>query len=351
MTKVGGAELQQSLIAKSLAANGHTVSFLVCDLGQPSVVETAAGIKLIRTFGLRKCSLLLRYLKFLRLFAGMSTASADVYYQRAGGFITGLVALYCGLHRRRFIFAAALDWDLDGTHERTWSALERVLYRYGVRHADVVLVQTEYQRELLMQRFGREGVLVRNIYQMPSVEESERSFVLWVANFSPAKRPRMLLEVVERMPEHQFVMAGRPMPGKEHIYEEIVRAADTLANLKVLGPVPYAEIGKLYSQALVFVNTSEVEGFPNSFLDAMSRRVPVVATFDPDGIIGRHDLGVHCSTVEDIVAGLRRILDDADLRRRLGENCYEYVRSTHEVSVVSGRYEEVLSSLTGGKPN
>lgn len=346
MTKVGGAELQQSLIAKSLSSGGHDVSFLVHDFGQPDIVSTDQGIRLIKTFGLKKSSLLLRHLKFLRLFAGMSKASADVYYQRAAGFVTGLAALYCRLMRRKFVFAVALDWDVDGTQERSMSRLGRALYRFGVRSADAVLVQTEHQKELLNKRFGRAGVLIRNVYQLPADDDADRCFVLWVANFHAPKRPDMLLEVAQCMPEHQFVMAGRPMPGEEQIYEEIVAAAEKLPNLTVLGPVPYAEIGKLYSQALVFANTSEVEGFPNSFLDAMSRRVPLVATFDPDGIIGKHNLGVHCNTVDEMVAGLRGILSDEELRRQLGENGYRYVSSMHDVSVVSGQYEEVLAGLT-----
>lgn len=348
--KMGGAELQQSLIAGCLRHSGHDVSFLVHDFDQADVVVNDQGIKLVKTFALTRSSLMLRYLKPLRLFAGMDKADADIYYQRAGGPITGLVWAYCRIRRRKFAFAVARDWDVDGIQERSMDPLKRGLYKSAIRGADIVLAQTEYQKRLVEDRFRRPAVLVRNIYRMPEAEESRPAFVLWVANFHSPKRPSMLLEIAERLPEYRFVMVGRPMPGDEHLYDEAVAASKRLPNLEIRGAVPYAEVGHLYSQAQVFVNTSEVEGFPNSFLDALSRRVPVVATFDPDEIICRHNLGFHCGTVDEMVSGLRTVLSDEELRLRLGENGYRYVKSTHDESVIQPRYEEVLVELTGVRP-
>lgn len=340
--------MQQSLIARALRESGFDVSFLVSDLGQPDITSNAQGIELVKTFGLRNCGLLLKRVTILRLFRGMNMADADVYYYRAASVVTGLVALFCRFRRRKFIYAAALDWDVDGTWERLMNPLARVLYQYGVRHADVVLVQTNRQKELVEQRFRRAAVLIRNIYQMPEVRRQKRDCVLWVANFGASKRPWMFVDIAERMPEYEFVMAGRPMPGEEGTYEEIAAAARELPNLTVLGPVPYGEVGELYSRALVFANTSKVEGFPNSFLDALSRRVPVVATFDPDEIICTHNLGFHCNTVDEMVSGMRRILSSNELRRDLGENGYHYVKSMHEFSVVSRQYDDLLANLAMG---
>ena len=51
-------------------------------------------------------------------------------------------------------------------------------------------------------------------------------------------------------------------------------------------------IDALYDRAKVLVNTSDVEGFPNSYLQAWIRGVPVVTLIDPDGVIEREGLGV-----------------------------------------------------------
>ena len=43
------------------------------------------------------------------------------------------------------------------------------------------------------------------------------------------------------------------------------------------GAVPYRDAGALYSRARVLVNTSDVEGFPNTYLQAWASGTPVVA--------------------------------------------------------------------------
>jgi hypothetical protein len=56
--------------------------------------------------------------------------------------------------------------------------------------------------------------------------------------------------------------------------------------------VRYAETGSLFDRAKIFLNTSSIEGFPNTFLQAWIRGVPVVTFFDPDSLVQRLSLEV-----------------------------------------------------------
>jgi glycosyltransferase involved in cell wall biosynthesis len=183
---------------------------------------------------------------------------------------------------------------------------------------------------------------------MPQTEETERRYVLWVANFYALKRPQMLLEVARQIPECKFVMVGSPVDAEADVYRDAVAAVEHLPNVEIRGPVPYSEVGSIYSEAFAFTCTSVIEGFPNTYLDALSRRVPVIATFDPDEIICRHRLGFHCQTSDEMVASLRNLLADPKLRVTLGENGWHYVRSTHAVDVVRNRYDDLLAKLMRG---
>lgn len=347
-TNVGGAELQQSLIAQALSAAGHEVSFLVHDFGQPDIMTNDAGVRLIKTFGLRDAGFLLKHVKPLRLFYGLERAESEIYYQRCSGFITGLAALWCKIRGRKFVFAAASDWDVDGTRERRMNPVFRVLYRYGVRSADEVLTQTERQKELVENRFKRSCRIIRNMYPMPPDDDAPRDYILWVSQFFRIKRPEMFLEIARRMPEQKFVMVGGPANGEEHIYEETVEASRDIPNLTITGALPYAEAIDMYRCAIAFVNTSIVEGFPNTYLDALSRRVPVVATFDPDEIICRHGLGFHCSSVEEMVSALKKLVEDEGMRGRMGESGRNYVKANHDIQYVGLEYDRLIKELMAG---
>lgn len=348
-TNVGGAELQQSLIAQALSAAGHEVSFLVHDFGQPDIMTNDAGVKLIKTFGLKNPSFLLRYVKPLRLFYGLERADCDIYYQRCSGFITGLAALWCRMRGRKFVFAAASDWDVDGTRERRMNLLFRLLYRFGVRNADEVLTQTGRQKEFVENRFKRSCRIIRNMYPMPPDEDLPREYVLWVSQFFRVKRPELFLEIARRMPEQKFVMVGGPAGGEEYVYEELVKASRDIPNLRMTGALPYPEAIDMYRRAVAFVNTSVVEGFPNTYLDALSRRTPVVATFDPDEIICRHGLGFHCGSVEEMVGALTKLTEDESMRIRMGESGRNYVRANHDIQSVGIEYNRLIEDLTGSR--
>jgi glycosyltransferase involved in cell wall biosynthesis len=345
MSKVGGAELQQSLIAKSLRQSGHQVSFLVHDFDQPDIMENDQGIRLIKTFGLKKSSFLLRHVTPLRLFRGLNLADADVYYQRNGGAITGLVAAFCKLKRRKFIFAAASQGDVDGTKKHKGSRSNRLLYTYGIKQADVVLAQSEYQKDMIRKNFRKSSVVIRNIYQMPSEVAGDGRYVLWVGSFYDVKRPELCLEIASRLPEYKFVMVGRPVPSRGDYYETSMETAASLSNVEIRQPVPYSEVGGLFSEALALLCTSVSEGFPNVFLDAFSRRVPVVSTVDPDEIVCRHELGFHRESAEDLASALRTLLSDESRRREMGENAYTYVLENHEFNAVKKQYDVLLNRL------
>ena len=66
----------------------------------------------------------------------------------------------------------------------------------------------------------------------------------------------------------------------------MLAAAARLPNVTMPGAVRYTDSGALVRpRASIFLNTSSIEGFPNTFLQAWIRGVPVVSFFDPDGLI------------------------------------------------------------------
>jgi len=345
----GGAELQQTLIASALQNLGYRVTFLVPDFGQPNRVVTGQGIALIKT---RPESAARpgpsRFLgDIVRLFRAMNQAGADIYYQRTSAAVTGITALFCKLKKKPFVFSVASNMDLDGSARLYRGRVSYALYRYGLKHATAVVVQTNDQLRLLKEATGRDGVLIRSMLATADEarEQVNPRYVLWVGGFWRLKRPEMFAELARRLPEYEFVMVGGPSVDGEQLFEEIVARARDLPNLRLTGPIPYKETARYLDETKVLVNTSHAEGFPNTYLQAWIRGMPVVATFDPDSLITKRQLGRYCSGIEELALATKELMGDESLRASIRERAIQYVRQHHSIESVAAMYDELLTGL------
>lgn len=135
------------------------------------------------------------------------------------------------------------------------------------------------------------------------------------------------------------------MPGGQTYYEDMRAAAARLPNVHMLGPVRYAESGVLFDRAKVFLNTSSMEGFPNTFLQSWIRGVPVVTFFDPDSLVHRLTLGRVAGSLDDMREAIRGLLEsDAD-RQSIGRRAREFATREYTTGVAA-RYLELLDRKT-----
>lgn len=285
---IGGAELQQVQIARLLLRMGHQVSFVTLDHGQPDgeVLQGCCVYKAYRPYaGLPG----LRFIhpRWTGIWSAVLRADADIYYIRTAGFVPGLLALLRYWRRLRYIYAAASDSDFMPDQVRVQFARDRWLFRFGLRRADAVIVQSEVQRDLLKANYGLDAVLIPNFLDAEPIQlpDVNRTRILWVGKMREIKRPLMFVELARRLPELSFTMIGPNFKDEVALHQAVEAAVKTVPNLEVLGFQPLAEVEKYFDCARVLVSTSEIEGFPNVFLQAMRRGVPIVSFVDPDGII------------------------------------------------------------------
>lgn len=92
--------------------------------------------------------------------------------------------------------------------------------------------------------------------------------VLWVSLIDRLQRPDRVLSLARRLPQARLHMAGGPLSGEETLYRAIRHMAGHLPNLAFHSPLPYEETDALYGRAKLLLNTSDEEGFPDSYLQA-----------------------------------------------------------------------------------
>jgi glycosyltransferase involved in cell wall biosynthesis len=340
----GGVEWQTSVLARWLAGHGCNVSLLTWDEGGPPV-ETLEGIKVIKIAPPDAGLPGLRFFhpKWTGLVRAMRSADADVYYHNCCECVTGQVAHWCQRHAKKFVYSCASDAACETNLPGLKTGRDRMFYRYGLRRADVRIVQTTAQQEKLRRNFGVDAVVIPMPYAAsgetkPAAPSNQR--VLWLGRVCHVKRPDRLVDLATACPEIRFDMVG-PVYSDEYARAVDQRAKQT-PNITAHGQVGRERAASLYAAAACLCCTSEYEGFPNTFLEAWAHGLPVVSTFDPDGVIQRKNLGRVVRTVSEMAEAIRELRASPAVWREISENARRYVHETHRAEIVLPKFEQVL---------
>lgn len=342
----GGESVQQTLLAMAFRDLDYQVSMVVMDYGQPDG-EICRGIEIRKTYRERSGIPVFRffYPRLSSILGALHRADSEIYFQSCSGAMTGFVAWHCRRNQRSFIYRVASDGDCMPDLPLIRYDRDRVLFRFGLERADLVAAQSNRQAALLEQSFQRRSVVVDMAVAVPAIPRDRRfDFdVLWVNNLRPLKRPSHVLRLAERLPQYKFGIVGGAVPGCESFYAEIAREAESYKNVCLVGPVPFNAVDEYFLRSRVFINTSEIEGFPNSILQAWAAGLPVVSYFDPDGINTRCDLGRCPADIDAMASAVRLYLENLSLREETGVRARLYVAKHHAPQAVAMKYIEALS--------
>ena len=346
----GGESVQQTLLARAFRDRGWSVSMVCQDYGQPDG-EELDGITVWKTCGPDHGLPVLRFVhpRMTSALAALARADADIYYQSCAGVMTAYTAWQARRAGGKFLFRVAHDSDCIPGEEIMSFARDRAIYRWGLRHSDWIAAQSQQQVDLLDCHHGLPSTVINMVVDLPPARRPEpRDIdVLWVNNLRGFKRPDLCLEMARRLPDRSFTMIGGPVAGEEGLYAEIESRAGALANLDFVGAVPYQQVNDYFWRASLFLNTSDSEGFPNSYLQAWARWVPVVAFFDPDEVIAKHELGAVPEGPEAMATSIGELLDRDGDRERLGEQGRRFVEERFSAPAI---VEQYLALMEGRSP-
>jgi len=352
---LGGAERQNFKIASLMVEKGFDVTMISQSGGGSPSEYFDSGVSVREVTRIREGGPM-RDLDLVRLLTEMQKAikeeNAHVYYQRIGGVMTGLVGFECRTMNRPFIFASASYWDsndnLNGrAKERTpltWLRMASPIYRYGLDRTTAIVAETEEIALQFKKRFPAKDVRQippMSILEPSSPKKNDPPFVLYVSRLVWYRRPLLFLKVARALPEMRFVLAGFGA------MEETVRdEAKKIPNLTYLGPVTPVESADLMRRASLFLNTSLVEGFPNTLLEALACRTPYVSVFDPDDVICRFGLGAHARSFDELVSSVRILLNDQAEREKIASDGDAYLRKFHDPEVIASKYAALFREKT-----
>lgn len=281
----------------------------------------------------------------------LSAVGADIYVMRCAWVQVGYAQLACAFLRRKFVYMVAHDMDISGEYTRSFGA-GGTLYEGGLRRADAIVCQHADQVAAVRSRYHRDARLIRSFCPYPVNPHvgAERHTILWMARVDSWKRPELFLDLATHIPDQSFVLVGPPSQIEPDNLPQLLERAKGIPNLRVLAGVPFDDTPALFEDAMVFVNTSSTEGFPNTFLQAAASGTPIVSwAVNPEGVLGRYEMG-YCADQDwpRFLGYLHLLCRDEALRRRLGENGRRYVQHVHDPGTIAGEYAELFWSLRSG---
>ncbi|MBI4256281.1 MAG: glycogen synthase [Candidatus Rokubacteria bacterium] len=178
-------------------------------------------------------------------------------------------------------------------------------------------------------------------------------YVLFVGRITDQKGIFHLLEAAPALPAGVQVVLCASAPDTPEIEERLRRALPAHPNVIWIGEmVPVETVVELYSHAAVFACPSVYEPFGLINLEAMACETPVVASA-VGGIVevvedGKTGLLVPPGRPDALAAALRRVLENAELGRRLGIAGRRRVEERFSWASVAERTEALYRDAIAG---
>lgn len=179
----------------------------------------------------------------------------------------------------------------------------------------------------------------------------ERLVIGAVGRLSPEKAFDLLLRAVGKLLSKGYdlalVIVGE---GDERPRLEALRAELGLGDrVHLLGY--RSDTADLYQAMDVYALSSLREGLPNVLLEAMATELPVAATriAGVPRLVrdGENGLLIEPGSVEELAGALGRLVDDAELRSRLGQAGRRLIESSYSLRARMDRIRAIYDSLLG----
>jgi glycosyltransferase involved in cell wall biosynthesis len=350
---LGGIEKVTVSLARGLAKAGYKVAFITYDQGQDDVFSVD-GVDVYKTYDPESVGSKFSAIhpKMTSIWHAMNKAKAKIYVQMGAGTETGISAYFTKIKslvgsKSKFVFLVASNSDCDTGLPLVSHKKEKMIYKVGLKVTDLVISQTNVQKEMLKKSFGYNSEVLQSPIETPAVTKDDKEkgdsskTVLWMGRIIKEKRLEMLLDVAKSCPDITFNVVGTPNQEDEY-YKSVIKRAKEISNVRILGKISESKLPEAFSEADIFCSTSMLEGFPTTFLEAWSHAVPVVTTFDPDGIVDREGLGLVVSSSEQMIEAIQMLMSSPIKLEEISNRAKSFFDKHYSIDAVVPKFITIL---------
>ena len=258
-------------------------------------------------------------------------------------------------------------WGSDILVTPKQNAIYRLLIKYSLKKADLVVCRTSFMREEIIKLGGhsekiRISFLGVNTKEFnPAKRSEELRQILDISNLIPvvistrALRPIYDMQtlvtaiplVLKDVHQAKFAIVGE---GEQRKYlETLAKSLAILDSIRFVGCIPHEKISQFLASSDVYVSTSLSDGTPSSLLEAMACGLaPVVTDIDANRSWiqdGENGFLVPMRDHEMLAAKITLLIKNDDIRSRFGEINMKIVKEKAEHDVQLKKLEEIYTGL------
>lgn len=224
----------------------------------------------------------------------------------------------------------------------------RNFYIWATQFSAIVISQTKRQADLYKKTFNISPTVVYNA-QLPCnnqvIKDYSKISVLWLGK--TFKNPERFTELAARMGNQnrfEFLLVGLFTENQSSYFSAMQKNA---TNFKYLGYLSRNEVYEELDNAHVLINTSDAEGFPNTFIEAWFRGVIVISDkIDPDNILIDNGIGFICKNTSEMELKLKELFaGDLTKAKEYSAKAKEYAFKNHNINVVSKEIFQIIQGL------
>lgn len=341
--KVAGIQVQMSFWALTFQQNGYDCYSFTVNEGEKEI----NGVRFISKksyFFLQKLKLASFY-EWFSLIRTIKKIKPDIVIIRGANASLEILSKYCVRKGIKLIMFGASDSDFVPGREILTNKINVKLYRHGARNTDYFVVQNSFQKKTLLENYGKNSLLLPNIWLGQSLTEKEETVydAIWVSNLRRLKRAEWFVNLAATFPNYHFAIVG----GVNDLayYNEIEKQCAETSNIDFLGAKPFNGVNKLLRKSKMLVCTSEFEGFPNTFLQAWAQGLPVISTVDPNGVIKTQNVGVFIESTDDLKKAFGKLVENVLLYQDIKQNVDNYFINNHLAQTCYGKLMQYVASV------
>ncbi len=362
-TPIGGAEIRAFNFAKYLARNTYQVYIIVAELTNKKIIKENVTIKPVNYFSKKQSFLSRIQLKLLYLLKYRSKVMYRDFLKYSEFFlikpryiclfgITGNTYNAAKISKQvnsELVLFIASDEEIN--FQNTSSDKTKLSTSFNevqdfLKIPRIIFVQNNYQKKMLADLFKIDAHLLLNPIDLNAkLSGVFTDYILWVGKSSSYKNPKLFKTLAGHFKNQNFLMICNK--ADLVLFEEIKK--DLSANCLLIEHIAPEEIESYFHKCKIFINTSDFEGFPNTFLQASKYGKPIISyNVNPNNFITENNCGTFChGNDEELIHAVDELLQNTELYNLKSQNALLNVEK-HDIEKVGKVLTEALENYSIG---